>query len=209
MPYKLLSILLALLWVKPSLCLAANVNDPAARELFNKAFATVFGPQGSTMNYYVNIIGIYKTSGKVFIKGKKSMFTESKHDGYVDGVTAYVVDKKKHTVTLYKANSDKRDKYLSKFKFSAENYVYSKEETNQGTMLYIKALHAGLRGVREVRILLDKKTHYPKNLRVKVAIFWTTVKLTDFRSGGISDEIFKFHADRYKGYKIIDKRSED
>ena len=36
-----------------------------ARQTFNKVYDMVFGPQGSTLRYDVNIIGLYKTHGTI------------------------------------------------------------------------------------------------------------------------------------------------
>ena len=46
-------------------------SDATAKELFNKVYNLVFGPQGSALSYKVNIIGIYKTEGNIVYKGKK------------------------------------------------------------------------------------------------------------------------------------------
>lgn len=45
-------------------------------------------------------------------------------------------------------------------------------------------------------------------MRIKVAFFWTTVKVSNFKSGGISDDIFVFPRDQYQDWKMIDKRKE-
>lgn len=59
-------------------CDAAGGNDKKAQELFNKAYNQVMGPQGSSLHYAVNIIGIYKTEGDIIYKEKKSYFEESR-----------------------------------------------------------------------------------------------------------------------------------
>ena len=37
-------------------------NEKQARSIFDKTYQMVFGPQGSTLSYSVNIIGIFKTN---------------------------------------------------------------------------------------------------------------------------------------------------
>ena len=49
-------------------------NSRQARRIFNQAYQQVFGEQGATLHYDVNIIGIYKTNGTIWYKGKKSKF---------------------------------------------------------------------------------------------------------------------------------------
>ena len=45
------------------------VNARQAREMFDKVYQKTFGPQGSKLSYSVNIIGLYKTSGTIWLKG--------------------------------------------------------------------------------------------------------------------------------------------
>ena len=98
-----------------------------ARQEFEKIYNMVFGPQGSTLRYDVNgpqgstlrydvnIIGIYKTHGTIWYKGKKQCFSDERVNTWNDGVTAYMVFKKKKTIEIHDANSDKKDKYSGKF----------------------------------------------------------------------------------------------
>ena len=51
-------------------CLAETkkTSQDDARELFDKAYNQVFGPEGSSFSYAVNIIGLYKTQGNAIYK---------------------------------------------------------------------------------------------------------------------------------------------
>ena len=184
-----------------------SANARQARQIFDRTYQMVFGPQGSTLHYAVNIIGIYKTEGTIWYKGKKSKFVDEKYNAFNDGITYYLVERKKKTVTIYDANSDKRDKYATKFKFEPENFKYSIANSDEGFVITLKA-KKGVKGIKEIHALIDKKTRYPLSLRIKLGIFSTTVKISNFRSGNISDELFVFHRQKYPGFEIIDKRNE-
>jgi hypothetical protein len=67
-------------------------------------------------------------------------------------------------------------------------------------------LKSNAKGIKEVRALLDKHTHYPLSVRIKFGIFHVTIKISQFKTGGISEQIFKFPKEQYKDYKYIDKR---
>ena len=184
-----------------------SANARQARQIFDRTYQMVFGPQGSTLHYSVNIIGIYKTEGTIWYKGKKSKFVDEKYNAFNDGITYYLVERKKKTVTIYDANSDKRDKYATKFKFEPENFKYSIANSDEGFVITLKA-KKGVKGIKEIHALIDKKTRYPLSLRIKLGIFSTTVKISNFKSGNISDELFVFHRQKYPGFEIIDKRNE-
>lgn len=200
--------LLTFLCATLSLLAATNQNTPnKARQEFDKIYNMVFGPQGSTLRYDVNIIGIYKTHGTIWYKGKKQCFSDERVNTWNDGVTAYMVFKKKKTIEIHHANSDKKDKYSGKFKFSLDDFDYSMKEGEKETEFFLKQRKGAKGTIKEVRALVDAKTNTPKSLKLKVAFFWVKIKISNFRSGGVSDAQFVFPADRYKeGYKTVDHR---
>ena len=59
-----------------------------ARELFDKVFNMVFGPEGSSFTYSVNIVGLYKTQGDAVYKDKKITYNESRFAAWEDGKVA-------------------------------------------------------------------------------------------------------------------------
>ena len=182
-------------------------NSRQARRIFNQAYQQVFGEQGATLHYDVNIIGIYKTNGTIWFKGKKKKFEDSKVISWNDGTTIYSVrkNKKKKEVEIHSAQNNKSDKYSRKFKFDPENFDYSVAEDDEGLMLTLKA-KKGMKGIKEAQILVERKTYHPIRLRIKIAFIWTTIKISNFRSGGITDEMLRFPKEQYSNYKFDDKR---
>ena len=184
----------------PALRRSDRGNARQARRIFNTAYQKVFGEQGATLHYDVNIIGIYKTNGTIWYKDKKSKFVDEKMDSWNDGTTVYTIKKKKRKkeVEIHSAKNNKSDKYSEKFKFEPENF-------EQGLMLTLKA-KKGAKGIKEVHALVERKTYNPISLRIKVSIIWTTIKISNFQSGGITDEMLRFPREKYKDYKFVDKR---
>ena len=181
-------------------------NSRQARRMFDRTYQMVFGPQGSTLQYDVNIIGILKTNGRIWYKGKKSKFVESRYCSWNDGVKDTWVDLKKKTVTVYDADSERKDKYMSKFTFNADDYSYYViDGKNEGYIITLEA-KKGVKGIKHLKAIIDKTTRAPISLKIKVLWFWTTVKISHFQSGNVSDDIFKFPAEKYKSYTIIDER---
>ena len=180
-------------------------NEQQARRIFDEAFNMVYGPKGSELTYSVNIIGIYKTKGTIWTMGKMSKFADEKYIAWNDDVTYYRLERKKKTITIYSAHDDERDKYATKFKFYPENYRYNIKDDKKGLLITLK-LKPKAKGIKEVRALLDKRTHYPLSVRIKFGIFHVTIKISHFKTGGISEQLFKFPKEQYKDYKYIDKR---
>ncbi len=186
--------------------MAQETNAQYARRLFNQVYGMVFGPQGSNVHYDVNIIGIYKTNGWIWYKGKKNRYAEARYMSWCDGVTAYMVDKKKKTVGIYRADDDNKDKYLSKFKYDLNDYTYSWKYCKDGIEIDLKPKSSKLFGIKQVMGVLDRKTHHPLYLKIKVAFFWTTVKILDFKTGNIPDHTFVFPKNQFKEYEFTDHR---
>ncbi len=181
-------------------------NAQQARRIFEKAYQQVFGPQGATLHYDVNIIGIYRTQGTIWFKGKKQKFIDEKVNTWSDGKTAYMAYRKKQTVEIHDAQSDKKDKYSGKFKFTLDDFDYTIAEDGDDLLLKLKQKRHAKGTIKEVQAWVKRGSLTPLRLRIKVAFIWTTVKISNFRHGGISDDIFVFPRNQYKDWKFIDKR---
>jgi hypothetical protein len=204
---KLILIVMLMLSALCSVHAEDTPNSRQARRIFNQAYQQVFGEQGATLRYDVNIIGIYKTNGTIWFKGKKKKFEDSKVISWNDGTTIYSVkkNKKKKEVEIHSAQNNKSDKYSRKFKFDPENFDYSVADDDEGLMLTLKA-KKGKKGIKEAQILVERKTYHHIRLRIKIAFIWTTIKISNFHSGDISDEILRFPKEQYSNYKFEDKR---
>ena len=183
-----------------------SANERQAKRIFNQAYQQVFGEQGATLRYDVNITGIYKTWGNIWYKGKKSKFVDAKMNSWNDGTTVYTIKRKKKEVEIHDAKNNKSDKYSSKFKFVPENFDYSIANHEEGFMITLKAKKGVKGGIREVHALVKRQTYEPIRVRVKISIIWTTIKISNFKSGGITDEMLRFPREQYKDYKFVDKR---
>ena len=184
-----------------------TANERQAKRIFNQAYQQVFGEQGAKLHYDVNIVGIYKTNGTIWFKGKKKKFVDAKVNTWNDGETVYTVKKKKKKkeVEVRSAKNNKQDKYSGKFKFVPENFDYSVANDEEGLMLTLKA-KKGAKGIKEAQALLKRQSYEPIRVRIKIAFIWTTIKISDFQSGDITDEMLSFPKEQYKDYKFVDKR---
>jgi len=206
MRYRIiLAVLTCLLGLTPVLA-DETPNERQAKRIFDQAYQQVFGEEGATLHYDVNIIGLYKTSGTIWFKGKKSKFVDAKTNSWNDGTTIYTVRKKKPgVVEIHNAQNNKSDKFSGKFKFAAGNYTYHIESADEGLLLTLKA-KKGAKGIKELHLLVKRGTYEPVRLRAKVAFIWANVKISDFKSGGITDETLRFPSEKYQNCKYVDKR---
>lgn len=191
----------------PSSGYADAANARQARAIFNRVYNRVFGPEGCRLGYSINIIGIYKTAGNVVMKGKKSHYAEKRYHGWTDGRTLWRADTKKRVVDIFDMTKEHSDNMLSKFKFDVNKFSYSWQHTDEGKVINVDA-PSGFGGIRHAKIVLDRRTEAPLALKIKVAFFWTTVRLSGFRTGGVADSEFRFPRTRFKDYRFCDHRDE-
>ena len=111
----------------------------------------------------------------------------------------------KKKVEIYRANDPERDKYSGMFNFDADNFVYSVKAAGNTFVVSLDAKE-GVKGIKHIKAIIDKRTRAPLSLRLKFGIIWVTVKITHFKSGGISASTFAFPKHRYHNYKVIDNR---
>ena len=182
-----------------------NANTRQARKMFDEVYGKVFGSQGASLHYKVNVASLYKTEGTIWYKGKKSKYTSKSSKSWNDGVTAYVVREDKKRVEIYKGDDPKQSRFGDDFKFEPENYTYHIANDPKGYLLTLN-VKKGKKGMKEIRALLDKKTREPLQLRIKVAFIWANVDISNFKAGGITDATFAFPHSQYKDYEFVDKR---
>lgn len=199
-------ILCALGLALPADAAKKKTDEAIARELFNKAYEQVFGAEGSSFDYSVNIVGIYKTQGHIIYKGKKNYFSEKRYSAWVDGVTAYKVDKKKQTVDIYDANDSSRDKHMSKFKYDINNFTFSYTTKGDYYELTAKVKNAKMFGIRSLTAKVRRSNLYPVSITVSLPLISATVKISNFTAGNISEKTFVFPAAQYKDYETTDHR---
>lgn len=206
-PKRRLAILVTIVMTFTMATAQENANTRQARQIFDKTYNMVFGPQGCSLNYEVNIIGLYKTEGTIWYKGKKQKFIEKRFSAWCDGKDLYRIDRKKNTIERHNPNSPNRDKYASKFKFVPDNYTYHIATSGNDLIITLDA-KKGVDGVKHAKCVIDKTTRAPKSLKVKVMLFWASIKISNFHSGITDETIFTFPHQQFSKYKMIDRRQE-
>lgn len=198
-----------------ALCLLAGLSAfgqrtftaEEARQLFEEKYQMVFGDEGCTLHYAVNIIGLYKTEGTIWFKQDKSKFVDDKYTAWNDGITYTRVERSKRKVDVFSINDESRDRYASKFSFELDNYNYSATEENEQYVISLKA-KKGVKGIKEAKCFINKGTGYPESLRVKLFIITATVKITNFQYGNLPDDTFIFPEQLYADYTYVHHRKE-
>lgn len=87
---RILSLLIVCTLITPAVLAdnPAKTTVPAseekqARDIFDKAFDKLFGPEGCSLDYNLNVIGLFKNKGSIWKKGMKIKYIDDKHEGWM------------------------------------------------------------------------------------------------------------------------------
>lgn len=199
---------LLLLFVSAPVLAQENANSRQARSMFNKAYDKIFKSKGCSLRYDVNLLGIYKTNGQIWLKGERSHFKEKRWWGWNDGETIWMVDTKKKCVEIHKAKSDKTGMRTDDFTFNPDDYSYHVSRNGTGYLLTLKAVKKKKVKIKNAKIFLAHD-YTPISLQLKVLFFWAKITVSDFSTEIPSDQILRFPAEQYRTYKTEDTRSKE
>ncbi len=191
-------------------CLPINAQEtPNARQakrVFQTAWNRIFGPEGATFHYKINILSLYKEEGTSWNKGDKAKSVYKNSKMWNDGNVKYILREKKGIVEVHDPKVNKKDEKLQMFKFDPDSYEYFIAKDPEGLKVTLLAKSGAKVKMKKVIALLEPGTYYPIRLRIKVSIFWATITFSDFKAGNINDNIFIFPKEKYRNYKIVDER---
>ena len=181
-------------------------NARQAKRVFSSAWNNIFGPDGATFHYKINILGLYKEEGTSWNKGDmaKSVYKNSKM--WNDGNVKYIAREKKRIVEIHDPKVNKADEKLQMFKFDADSYNYAIAKENDDLVVTLSAKPKTKVKMKKIVARLSPGNYYPKQLRIKVSIFWATITFSDFQAGNIDNSVFTFPKEQYKDYKFKDLR---
>ena len=181
-------------------------NARQAKRVFNTAWNHIFGPDGVTFHYKIDILHLYKEEGTSWNKGDKARSEYKDSKMWNDGTTKHIVREKKGIVEIHDPKVNKADEKLQMFKFEPDSYEYHIAKDPEGLKVTLLAKPKTKVKMKKIIALLEPGTYYPKRLRIKVSIFWCTITFSNFQAGNIGDDVFVFPKEKYSNYKMEDLR---
>jgi hypothetical protein len=202
--FFLLYILIASM-LGPTVIMAQSNNEAQAKKMMLEAYDKVFGNQGCFLRYDAHLSFFFHSEGWACLKKQKYSYDDKKTCGWCDGKNFYYVDRKKKEIQILNGHSTTNGSTMDKFTFHPADYHYSWKYSDEGIEIMVKA-KKNVKGVRTAKVFLDKRTRKPLGVNVRIAFLWAKVRITTFKEGGINDSAFVFPRQKFKGYKMVDKR---
>ena len=183
-----------------------TANARQAKRVFNTAWNNIFGPEGVTFHYKIDILHLYKEEGTSWNKGDKAKSVYKGSKMWNNGNVKYILREKKKIVEIHDPKVNKKDEKLQMFKFEPDSYDYAIAKDGDDLLVTLSAKPGVKVKMKKVQAWLTQGNYYPKKLRIKVSIFWATIAFSNFKAGGLDDSIFEFPKEQYKDYQMIDER---
>ncbi len=177
---------------------ARSVLDKTAAVLGNKggvsARFTISGGQGGT------------TSGSIYVKGRKFHATVPVATVWFDGRTQWTYMKRNNEVNVNNP-SESELQAINPYNFIniyKSGYTYSMTTSGGNYTVHLKA--SASRSIKEMYVVVDKKSYVPSQIRMLRSGKWTTINVTNFKKATLNDSMFRFNSSDYPSAEVIDLR---
>lgn len=182
---------------------SASVSDEAeARQILTKMGAILENPNGIRYDCKLQLSKIFKVSGTIIQKGKKSKFISKDGVMATNGVYAWTYDKKKNEITIMPPEKQK-NKPDNDFDFLDHG---EKIRVTEGNGYWIIRMKLKDTDAKEAEIYVDKTTYYPIKFKLKKGLFWMSIEFSNIETGNYADSNFEYEHCGYSDARIIDKR---
>lgn len=185
---------------------ASAQNSSRARQILDKASATVMRAGGASANFTMSSKNIGSASGTVSIKGNKFYASTPNIKVWNNGSTQWTYSRSTNEVTIIRPN-DAQQMSANPYKFVSiykSGYAMSMKETGGQYEVHLTAIHPS-RSIKEAYITVNR-SYQPTKIRMRQGQTWTTITVSNFRSRSISNSTFEFNKKAYPSAEVIDLR---
>lgn len=197
-------VLMFLLVLVSTISTAQNANQ--ALRILDKTAGIIGRKGGATANF--SISGKYgNTSGTIAIKGRKFRATTPDAIVWYDGKTEWTYIRKNEEVNV-STPTEAQQQAMNPYKFIniyKNGFNLGMKSSASEYNIHLVARNQG-RTIKEMYIKIDKRTYLPKQVRMRQANGWITIRISNFRASNQSDASFRFNSKDYPKSEIIDLR---
>jgi outer membrane lipoprotein-sorting protein len=184
--------------------LSFGQNASQARSILDKAASVIGRKGGATANF--SISGKYgNSSGTIAIKGNKFRATTPDAIVWYDGKTEWTYIKKNEEVNV-STPTEAQQQAMNPYKFITiykNGFNLSMTSTASDHNIHLVAQNQS-RTIKEMYIIVDKRTNLPKQVKMRQQNGWSTIKITNFKPTNQSDATFRFNAKDFPHAEVID-----
>ncbi len=190
-------------------CLLAGCFSAAgaqtARSVLDKAAQVLADKGGVTASFKVRSAQSGSVSGTISVKGRKFYAKTTSATVWFDGKTQWTYVPQNDEVNISTPTAGE----LSAINPYGFVYLYRQGYTlsmqTQGQS-YVVTMKSQQKAIREMVVTLSRQSYVPSQVRMLQNNQWTTVTISGFKRGNLSDSLFRFNRKACPHAEIIDLR---
>ncbi len=178
-----------------------------AKEVLDKAAATISNKQGITAKFKISGPNFSPTDGTISVKGKKFQASTEVAIIWFDGKTQWTYMKQNNEVNVSNP-SEAELQSLNPYNFInlyKKGFTYNMVTKGNSYEVHLTATDKK-RGVQEMYITVNKTSFVPTQVKMKQKQGWTTINISNFKTAKLSDSMFRFNNKDYPHAEVIDLR---
>ncbi|KXB83437.1 hypothetical protein HMPREF3034_01216 [Prevotella sp. DNF00663] len=176
-------------------------------QILDKTAATLNTKGGASANFSISGDNIGKTSGTITVKKNKFVAHSPQATIWYNGKTQWTYMKSSNEVNITTPNEAKQA-VMNPYAFvTIYKSGYNMSSSTQGNnyKVHLTAQNTK-RPLKELYLLINKKTYVPSQVKVLQGKNWLTINITNFQKKKISDSVFSFNSKEYPSAEVIDLR---
>ncbi len=184
-------------------CSAAGAQS--AKSVLDKTAQALASKGGVTASFKARDAQNGSVSGTISIKGRKFYAKTTAATVWFDGKTqwTYVPQNDEVNISIPTASELSAINPYGFVYLYRQGYTLSMQTQGQS---YIVTMKSQKKAIREMVVTVSRQSYVPSQVRLLQNNRWTTVTISDFKRGNLSDSLFQFNRKACPHAEIIDLR---
>lgn len=178
-----------------------------ARAVLDKTAEALNHKGGITANFTIANDAFGTTSGTIAVKGQMFHANMPQATIWFDGKTQWAYMKQSEEVNI-NVPTESEQQMINPYSFITmykKGFSYTMRTVGNSYEVHLVSTDTK-RAVKEMYITVSKSAYIPSKIRMRQGANWSTITITNFKKGNLSDNVFKFNAKDYPSAEIIDLR---
>lgn len=196
-----------IVFVLTMLFAGASVYGQSAKAVLDKCAAVVSAKSGVKADFTMTSAQYGNASGTIAVKGAKFNAATKQTTMWFDGKTLWTYMAKSDEVNVT-TPTEAQLQALNPYNFInlyKQGFKYTMTKSDKTYNVHLTATDSK-RKIRELFIVVDKKTYYPVEVKMLQNSKWTTFAVSNLKTAKLSDSVFRFSAKDFPSAEVIDLR---
>lgn len=196
-----------ILFALTMLLTGASVYGQSAKAVLDKCAAVVSAKSGVKADFKMTSAQYGNATGTIAVKGAKFNAATKQTTMWFDGKTLWTYMAKSDEVNVT-TPTEAQLQALNPYNFInlyKQGFKYTMTKSSKTYNVHLTATDSK-RKIRELFIVVDKKTYHPVEVKMLQNSKWTTFVVTNLKTTRLADSVFRFNSKDFPSAEVIDLR---